>query len=86
MFVYIRVGVWAFLVPAMYAWFWCAVILLLRGLENPRQKYLMVQQRNLERKTDPEQINNTVGTQTSNTTGLAPLVLDESPDDSEDFV
>jgi len=84
MFVYLRIGVWAFLVPALYAWFWCAVILLLRGFDNPRQKYLLVQQQNNQTMMNQVELNPQPNT---TTTGLAPINLDDpSPDNSEDFV
>jgi hypothetical protein len=49
---------WAFLFPAFYAWFWCGVLLLMRGIEYPMQHHVEEQLRNeAASPIAPEEIN-----------------------------
>jgi len=41
-YTYLRLGYWAFIFPAIYAWMWSAILILLRGTDNPKQKHQLV--------------------------------------------
>jgi len=44
--IYVNMGTWAFIFPAIYAWVWCAILLAMRGLSYPLQKHQVLQQMN----------------------------------------
>jgi len=76
---YINIGDYAFIVPGLYALFWCAVITAMRGCKEPKQKYQIVIETRKNQGPSPNQ------PPTDKDTVIIPVPLSNTDDAMIDF-